>query len=157
MRCGRAQAWALCSLVTAGCATASDRMAPEALLGCWYFERETAGEGLRLPWGVRLTDGPLRGWPAVEGLDGIRVASTLTPAGERDFPLGYWRPTAGGDSLQLGHPGGGGLVVDAAVPMARADRPVLEGAARSVGDALQPGQASAPERRPVRLTWARCP
>jgi hypothetical protein len=133
-------------------------MAIEQLLGCWYFEQGEGPEQLRLPWGVRLTEAPLQGWPAVQALEGVRAAATLTPAGDRDVPIAYWRPLGAGDSLHLGHPGGGGLAVDVAVPPAGDSPPVLRGIVRPVGDALAPGaQGSTAEPRPVRLGRARCP
>lgn len=130
----------------------------EALVGCWYFE-QTDGEGrVHLPWGVQLTEDSIVGFPAVQALDGVRRAATLTSSGEQDFPIGYWRPLAG-DSLELGYPAGGGLVVHAAVPAGGVDVPVLAGTVRAVGDVVEPSDPgrTPEEPRPVRLTWARCP
>ena len=145
-------------LVVVGCATRSEPMQVEALLGCWYFDQERSGDQLSLPWGVQLSPDSLEGWPAVQALEGVRRATTLTPSGSRDFPIGYWRPSAAGDSLDLGHPGGGGLAVDVAIPARNASPPELTGTVQPVGDALQPGDSRrADQARPVRLTSARCP
>ena len=133
-------------------------MQVEALLGCWYFDQEAPGEQPSLPWGVRLSPDSLEGWPAVQALEGVRRAATLTPGGSRDFPFGYWRPSAAGDSLDLGHPGGGGLAVDLAIPARDASPPELTGTVQAVGDVLQSGDSRlADQARPVRLTSARCP
>ena len=132
-------------------------MQAEALLGCWYFEQEDALQ-IRLPWGVRLTQDSLEGWPALQGLEGVRRASTLTPSGSQDFPFGFWRLSPGGDSLDLGHPGGGGLAVDVETPAQDASPPVLAGTVRPVGDVLRSGDSSAADQPlPVRLSRARCP
>lgn len=158
LRCGDALVLVLASLGAGACASTPPPMSTEALLGCWYFDQEAAPRELRLPWGVRLADEPAEGWPALQTLEGVRVAETLTPDGPQDFPIGYWRSTADGDSLEMGYPAGGGLVVHVAVPREGQEAPVLDGMVRSVGDAVEPGgQASGPGPREVRLTSARCP
>ncbi|HSJ06382.1 MAG TPA: hypothetical protein VK936_06760 [Longimicrobiales bacterium] len=124
--------------------------------GCWYFERDAAAEALRLPWGVRLTPDSLTGWPALERLPGVRRATTLAgPGDEAGHPFGYWRPLAGDsrtpDSLEIGYPAGGGLVLRL---HGGTDR--VAGTASPVGDAVAPG-AAAPQVRRVALTRARCP
>ena len=157
-RCARAAGVAVAALTLGGCATSSEPMQIEALLGCWYFEPESAGEEARLPWGVELTADSLEGWPAVQSLGGVRRAATLTASGPRDFPIGYWRPSADGDSLNLGHPGGGGLAVDVAVPARSESEPALVGTVQPVGDVVQARASNTTRQpRPVRLTRARCP
>lgn len=127
--------------------------APEPLAGCYYFERDTVAERLRLPWGIRLQSDTLTGWPAIQQLAGVRRASTLVgPGEEQSFPFGYWRPL-NADSLEIGYPAGGGLVLELAVASER-----LVGTARAVGDVLPPpGQTVEPPRDPVLLLYARCP
>ncbi|HUE77535.1 MAG TPA: hypothetical protein VMM83_06295 [Longimicrobiales bacterium] len=134
-----------------GCASTGDDEPPADLAGCYYFERDAAADQLRLPWGVRLLDRPLEGWPAIQQLVGVRVATTLTADGDVDHPFGYWRPM-GQDSINIGYPAGGGLSLRLAVEPAR-----LAGTARPVGDALPlDGVANRPLRT-VSLTHARCP
>jgi hypothetical protein len=158
VRCVQAAWLGIGSLLLGGCASSSAPARVEALRGCWYFEQDEAARQIRLPWGVELMLDTLEGWPAVQALEGVRRAATLTPAGARDFPLGYWRPSAAGDSVELGHPGGGGLAVEVAVPPQNASSPVLTGTVRPVGDVLRPdGPGAAIEPRPVRLARARCP
>lgn len=151
--------WMAAVLGTAACATTPEPIGTEALIGCWYFEQGSAPPGLRLPWGVRLAEGPLEGWPALQARGDVRVAETLTAAAPRDFPIGYWRTTAEGDSLEMGYPAGGGLLVSVAVPRGGEEAPALDGAVAPVGDAVEPGgrasSGSGPHR--VRLTSARCP
>lgn len=148
----------LAILVGGGCASSPDGGAAGPLVGCWYFERGETAESLRLPWGVELTDRPLQGWPAVQQLEGVREAGTLTPSGIRDFPFAYWRRHAGGDSVHIGHPGGTGFAADLELVPAPDDRLALEGTIRPVGDVVRPGGLpGAPESRPVRLTRAACP
>lgn len=116
---------------------------------------------LRLPLGIRLTDRALEGWPAVQQLEGVRVAATLTPQGERDHPFGFWRPFADGDSVHVGYPAGGGLAMDLdALPEPEREGEAgvaLAGAVRPVGDVLRPGSSGDPDPRPVRLSAGRCP
>lgn len=150
----RIAAPAACALVAAACASAcaSTGDAPPAdLAGCYYFDRDAAAEQLRLPWGVRLLDRPLEGWPAIQQLEGVRVATTLTPDGDVDHPFGFWRPLAG-DSVHIGYPAGGGLSLRLAVEAGR-----MTGTARPVGDALPMGGAADRPLRTVSLMHARCP
>lgn len=121
--------------------------------GCYYFERDQAAVELRLPWGVRLLDGPLEGWPALAQRPGVHPATTLRPTGETDHPFGYWAE-ASGDTIEVGHPGGGGLVLTL-VPDGAGGRN-LRGTARPVGDAVPVEGAHRPVR-PVRLSLAQCP
>lgn len=127
------------------------------LTGCWYFEQTPTG--LRLPWGVRLTDRRLEGWPALNRLEGVRLATTLTAEKEQNHPFGYWRDLAAADSLEIGYPAGGGLVLELEVQQTDPGRwPVLKGLARPVGDAVALGEDPAERAaRPVRLTHAACP
>lgn len=137
-------------VVTSACASSPGKQQAAEIVGCWYFVHDDAARDLRLPWGVRLTDEELQGWPALQQLEGVRRAATLTPSGDADHPFGYWRPLPG-DSLLMGYPAGGGLSVRLEVEPSR-----LVGTARPVGDArpLNPRPA---EERAVSLTRARCP
>jgi hypothetical protein len=137
----------------AGCMTTPDP-APADEARCYYFERDAGAEALRLPWGVMLLPDPLEGWPAIQQLPGVRQAATLVGHEQAaSFPFGYWRPL-GVDSLEIGYPAGGGIV------MALEAEPMrLAGVAREVGDALPPGAASAGSRPATRvsLVRAQCP
>ena len=137
-------------LTGAGCASTSDSPAFE-LPGCYYFTQDDVFRELRLPWGIRLQDAPLEGWPAMTARGG-RKATTLTGTDEVDHPFGYWL-TEAPDSVEIGYPAGGGLVLELAV---REDHG-LEGTARPVGDVIEPGADGEPAARPVHLLWARCP
>jgi hypothetical protein len=138
-------------LLTA-CAGQPEQPEPRPLAGCYYFVQDRTAQELNLPWGVRLLDRPLEGWPALQQRGGVQRAATLTGRAEENFPFGYWIRTAQ-DSVEIGFPGGGGLVLDL-----RLDGTALRGVARPVGDALPPPAARpAPEAHPVVLTWARCP
>lgn len=137
-----------------GSACVSTPDAPlDEVAGCYYFERDAAAESLRLPWGVRLLADSLTGWPAWAQRPEVRRAVTLVDYEESAaHPFGYWRPL-GRDSLEVGYPGGGGLVLRLAVEPAR-----LVGTARPVGDVLRPpGELPAPSVHPVALLHARCP
>jgi hypothetical protein len=154
---GAARRWRGLVLCCAGVAAGACVSTPEAqlgeLAGCYYFERDAAAEDLRLPWGVHFLPESLQGWPAWEEHPGVRSAVTLVNETEaRAFPFGYWRPL-GGDSLEVGHPGGGGLILRLAVEPGR-----LEGTVRPVGDVLRPpGDLPAHSPQPVALRLARCP
>ena len=141
---------ALVALLLAGaCASTSEE--PAGMLpGCYYFAQDSVFRELRLPWGVRLEDVALEGWPGMEQR-GAKRATPLTGTEEVDHPFGYWIATAP-DSVEIGYPAGGGLVLDLII---RPDRG-LEGLARPVGDVVRPG-APEPRSRPVDLMWARCP
>jgi hypothetical protein len=140
------------SLLTTGCAGQPEQPEPRPLHGCYYFVQDRVAEQLGLPWGVRLRDRPLQGWPALQQRQNVREATTLTGVDETAAPFGYWVRTAP-DSVEIGYPAGGGLVLHLKI-----DETALRGTARPVGDALPP-PAVLPERRdhPVELTWARCP
>ena len=134
---------------TAGCISA--QVAPAAdPAGCWYFEHDAAAAALNLPWGIRLGGDALEGFASLEQRGEPRVARTLDSDRERDQPFGYWMAIAG-DSVQVGYPAGGGLVLR----LARGET-AMTGVARPAGDAVAPG---APPRTntPVRLTRAQCP
>lgn len=137
-------------LVAFACAHTPDRGDVREPIGCWYFDRNDAATALNLPWGIRLTGDSLTGWPAIDQRGGARVAATLTPDGDQGHPFGYWLETSG-DSIEVGYPGGGGLVLRLAV-----SDTALTGIARPVGDALPLEPGPRPDR-PVRLTPARCP
>lgn len=141
---------AMAALLVPGCSTPRD---PEPALpdGCYYFIQDDIARELRLPWGIRLLQDSLEGWPAMATHQGVRLAATLHPDGDRDHPFGYWRSLPG-DSIQVGYPAGGGMVLHLD---ARGD--TLAGSAREVGDAM-PLNAD-PPRGPlaVTLTRARCP
>jgi hypothetical protein len=140
------------SLLAGACAGMPEHSEPGPVLGCHYFVQDQAARDLQLPWGVRLHDDALTGWPAIQQRDGVRRATTLTGTGEVDFPFGYWIRTAQ-DSIELGYPGGGGLLLELAV----ADT-TMRGTARAVGDATPPPAAAPAEtRHDVELVRARCP
>lgn len=137
------------SAALTACATSGQGAAPD-LTGCHYFEQDAQTRALGLPWGIRLTDEPIDGWPLLEGRD-ARAAWTLTPEAERDHPFGYWLRTAE-DSLEVGHPGGGGIVLELTV-----DGQTLRGTARSAGDVIVLDGPDPSGRRPVSLQRAECP
>ncbi len=133
------------------CASAETKLSAQEIAGCYYFERTPAADSLGLPWGVRLTDRPLEGWPAMAPRN-PKLATTLAPGGDQDFPFGYWL-VADSDSLEIGYPGGGGIVVHVAP-----EGQELIGSARPVGDALPPGALpGSPATRTVTLKHALCP
>lgn len=139
-------------LVAASCASSGGLPAVQDLAGCYYFERDAGAEEMRLPWGIRLREASLVGWPAMSAREGVREATTLTGRSEDDHPFGYWTLSQG-DSLEVGYPGGGGLVLRVTV-----DDHDLSGTVRAVGDVRRPGEPrTARPDRPVRLIWARCP
>jgi hypothetical protein len=141
---GRASAaLGLLVVVAAGCASPGDGAASaSALVGCYQFERGTDARVLGLPWGVELRMDALEGWG---NLPDAWVALTRVTAEETaDHPLAYWA-LADGDSVRVGHPGGGAL--DLVLAPVGQD---LIGQGRSVGDAVSPGQRLGPsEPRPV--------
>ena len=133
----------------AGCRTAPAASHGDPV-GCWYFEQDAEATALNLPWGVRLAGDALGGFPALAQRGDARVARTLEAAGEAAQPFGYWLPIEG-DSIEIGYPAGGGLVLR----VARGDTS-MQGSARAVGDVVAPGAAPRPVRS-VRLTRAQCP
>jgi hypothetical protein len=140
-------------LLAPACVTTPEAV-PTDETRCYYFERDAAAEALRLPWGVMLLPEPLEGWPAIQQLPGVRPAVTLVAHEQAaSFPFGYWRPL-GADSLEIGHPAGGGIVLTLEAEPMR-----LTGTARELGDAVPPG-AAPPGSRPatrVSLVRAQCP
>lgn len=127
---------------------------PETLAGCYRFERNAGAEELRLPWGLLLRAEPLEeGWPLMERFDDVYTALTLESASRWiDHPFGYWRPVEG-DSLQVGHPGGGGIVL----VLAPREDGGLTGRGRDAGDAVRPGEdPSQRTSRSVRLDVVEC-
>ena len=155
-----ASAAVLGALAASACAGSPPPGSVVSLLGCWRFERDEVARELRLPWGVHLLDGALEGWPAMEGLEDTRSATSLTEsAEERDYPFGYWRLLAGGDSVRLGYPGGGGLVADLGItPPAGGTDAALDGTVRGVGDVVPlDAPVEADVRRTVILTRIGCP
>ena len=136
------------ALLGAACASAGQGSDSAVVPGCYYFEQDDTARQLQLPWGIRLLDRPLEGWPAVQQYEDARVATTLTGQDEVDHPFGYWRSLSG-DSILVGYPAGGGLSLRLA-----ADSGGMAGTARPVGDATLSTQ------RPtyaLRLVHARCP
>lgn len=127
-------------------ATCAPRTAEEAsdATACFQFERDAGARALGLPWGAVLEDVPLgEGWPLVSDRAGVRRALTATsPTGRADHPFGYWAPAAG-DSVELGHPGGGGLVLT----LGRSGQDLI-GHGTAVGDAVPLGGRVGP-RPPV--------
>jgi hypothetical protein len=125
---------------------------PDRLVGCYYFERDVVADTLRLPWGIRLLPDTLEGWPAIQQLPDVRRAVTLVgPEETASYPFGYWRPLAE-DSVEIGYPAGGGLVLSLA-----ADTIHLIGTVRAVGDAVALGETLTRTRDPVSLMRASCP
>lgn len=144
------------AVVVTGCAAAlASGPDPGELAGCYRFERNAGAEELRLPWGLLLRTQPLEeGWPSMQRFDDVHAALTLESASRWvDHPFGYWRPTEG-DSVEVGHPGGGGVVLVLA-PEPEGDG--LAGRARDAGDVIRPGQ-DVPGRasHPVRLSAVEC-
>lgn len=129
-------------------------------VGCWYFARNADADALSLPWGVRLTGERLTGFPAIQTRGDVRVAATLTVEGDADHPFGYWLALPG-DSLEIGYPAGGGLVVRVGFAggeegAAGGARSVLTGEIREAGDAVALDGAHR-VTRPVTLSHAQCP
>jgi hypothetical protein len=142
---------ALATLAMA-CPGAPEQPDPRALAGCHFFIQDETAEHLALPWGVRLLDTPLEGWPAIQQRGDVYRATTLTGHDEVDFPFGYWIRTAN-DSLEIGYPAGGGLLLELATHNGS-----FGGVARGVGDLLPPpGTPPEPRTYPVELIHARCP
>jgi hypothetical protein len=143
---------ALVAAASGACARQPEHPDPRPLLGCHYFTQDQGARDLQLPWGVRLTDRALEGWPAIQQRHDVMQATTLTGTAETDHPFGYWIRTAS-DSIEIGYPGGGGLVLELAL-----DSGAFHGVARAVGDALEPlAVSNGTPTRPVQLVRARCP
>lgn len=140
----------LATLLTSACASPRDA-GPRQLQGCFYFVQDETARSLRLPWGVRLLQDSLEGWPAMANHQGVHSAATLHPDGDRDHPFGYWRPLAG-DSLEIGYPAGGGMVM-----RLRVGDDELAGTVRPVGDAVSLQEDGRRAPAPVTLTRALCP
>jgi hypothetical protein len=121
-----------------------------ALPLCFQFERNVGARTLGLPWGFVLEDEALdAGWPLLSERVGVRRALTATsPAGRADNPFGYWAPAAG-DSIEIGHPGGGGVVLT----LARSGQDLV-GQGVAAGDAVPVGGTMGP-RAPVAVTARR--
>lgn len=138
----------------AACASAGegdDAMGDAArpVAGCYQFRWDEGARALGLPWGFELTDEPLEGWPNLED-----ARSALTrPTGDTtaDHPFGFWRPVAG-DSITLGHPGGGGFALTLAP-----EGDDLVGSGRSTGDLVAPGETPATARHAVTALRVVCP
>jgi hypothetical protein len=130
--------------IAAACPPAGTTTAAAAPAGCYQFERDAGARALGLPWGFVLEDEPLgAGWPLVSDRPGVRRARTATsPTARADQPFGYWAPLTG-DSIEIGHPGGGGVVLT----LGRAGQDLV-GRGVAAGDALPPGAAAGP-RTPV--------
>lgn len=123
--------------------------AASSLAGCYQFVRDAGAKALGLPWGFVLEDAPLGpGWPLVADRPGVRRAATALSATEReDHPFGYWAPK--GDSIEIGHPGGGGIVLTLGVVGQD-----LVGRGVAAGDAVPMGSAPGP-RAPANVTARR--
>lgn len=143
---GRGLAAALVLSLAAGVSACAPPPAEEgdtaSLTGCYRFERDEGSDALGLPWGIVLDDEELDGeWPIVDEFDRVREAGTLQSASERtDHPFAYWRVTER-DSVEVGHPGGGGVTL-----VLGSDEEALVGGGRSGGDALAPGEESGARR-----------
>jgi hypothetical protein len=136
---------------TTACVSMTPR-SPDRLVGCYYFERDVVADTLRLPWGIRLLPDTLAGWPAIQQLPDVRRAVTLVgPEQTASYPFGYWRLFAE-DSVEIGYPAGGGLVLSLA-----ADTTHLTGTVRAVGDAVALGETLSRATDAVSLMRARCP
>ena len=116
-----------------------------SLVRCYQFQYDAGARALGLPWGFVLhaqelgDDGPLT-------LPNLRRAETATsPAGRLDYPFGFWRVTSD-DSVQIGHPGGGGFSLSL-FPEGQD----LAGSGRAVGDVLRPGET--PPARGRHTRW----
>lgn len=148
----RAGALFAAALVGAACASAGARDGVDELVGCYQFEVSADSRALGLPWGFELSDEPLEGWSALP--DAREAVTRLTATRVADHPFGFWEPVPeGGDSIRVGHPGGGGFLLVLAP-----EGQDLLGRGRAVGDAVAPGQAAG--ERPERAVVARrvlCP
>lgn len=140
------------ALVMSACASTPDPVV-DRLAGCYYFETGEVAQRLRLPWGVRLVADTIGGWPALQQRSGVQRAVTLVaPGQEAAHPFGYWLPLDG-DSVEIGYPAGGGLLLALAAGPTH-----LTGTVTPVGDALPPGAEDPhPRSEPVSLLRARCP
>ena len=118
------------------CAAAPGRGAARPATGCYQFEWNEGARRLALPWGFVLEDRALEpGWPVQARAEDARQALTATsPNARADHPFGYWLRTPA-DSIEIGYPGGGGLVLR----LAQSGQDLI-GLARPVGDAVQPGE-----------------
>lgn len=153
-RASGARAVALAALLgpLAGCATAGGAQAApaDAVVGCYQFQWTDDAAALGLPWGFELLAAPLEGWGNLP--DGREARTRTTEHVVRDHPFAYWRPVAA-DTIRVGHPGGGGFSLTL-----HPDGPDLVGTARSVGDAVAPGQDPGPRAaRPVVAWRVLCP
>ena len=131
------------------CPKEAQQQAVAATAGCYQFVHDAGAKALGLPWGFVLEDAPLGpGWPLVSDRPGVLRASTALTATERaDHPFGYWAPK--GDSIEIGHPGGGGIVLTLA-PSGQD----LIGQGVAAGDAVPMGGAMGP-RPPSPVTARR--
>lgn len=130
-----------------GCASTGDSVPSGELVGCYYFEQDAAAREMRLPWGFRLMDEPLAGWPRMAEQDAWAAETLVDEDTTRDSPFAHWQVLPG-DSIRVGHPGGGGWSLTLAPTETG-----LAGTARPVGDA---GLGPRP-LRDVTLLRARCP
>lgn len=92
-----------------------------------------------LPIGIRLDSLHLTGWPALarRGEEPAYRAVSLTQAGTRDHPFGYWRPLPP-DSLVVGHPAAyAGTILRLRV----AAPDTLRGSARAFTDVAEGGRS----------------
>lgn len=120
------------------------------LPGCYQFQRTAEARELGLPWGFDLLEGDLSGWPNLP--DGRTARTRVTADSTADHPFAFWRPLAG-DSIRVGHPGGGGF----SLSLVR-DGLALRGTARPVGDAVRLGESfGLRDPRPVVAWKVVCP
>lgn len=135
----------------AGCATTQEAADPAGeVAGCYQFTRNDGARELGLPWGFELLDAPLQGWGNLP--DAHAARTRVTEREVRDHPFAYWRWTEA-DSVQVGHPGGGGFSLTLGP-----EGQDLVGSARAVGDIVLPGESSEPrEARRVVARKVLCP
>jgi hypothetical protein len=131
--------------LAAACLSIAEGRGP-GYAGCYQFYRDEGARVLGLPWGLELLDEPLAGgWMVTMRFPDVMKALTATsPTAREDHPIGYWREIPG-DSIELGHPGGGGGYT----LLLTLDGQDLVGRATAVGDAGAPGQP-----RPTRAVTA---
>ena len=122
----------------------------QASIGCYQFAADADAQALGLPWGFDLLGDSIEGWPNVP--DGRVALTRLTESQSTDHPFAFWQ-MLDGDSILVGHPGGGGLSLRLG-PSGQD----LAGWGRAVGDVVRLGEPFAPRApRPVIARRVLCP